>query len=217
MPPRRCSVWTLSLLALVLALTACAPTSTTAFSSDAEVLGAVDRADDGWQAWVVSDDRRMPDVTLTHTDGEPYDLRAETAGTPTLLFFGYTSCPDVCPVHLATIAAALDRPAAPELGEDLQMIFVSVDPETDTPAVVDDFLGQFDAEYVGLTGDEETIAAAMRSLGLPEAADEPEDTIGHVSQVTGFDADGVARVAWPFGTRQSDWANDLPRLVSERW
>ena len=122
-----------ALLVAAAALSACAPTSTTAVTDEGEVLGAVQRADDDLHAWVIEDTRRLPDITLTDTDGAPFNLRDDTAGTPTLLFFGYTSCPDVCPVHLATIAAALERPGAPELGRDLQMVFVSVDPGATHP------------------------------------------------------------------------------------
>src|SRR5829696_8229321 len=69
--------------------------------------------DDTWRGAVLDPARPRPAFTLTDTEGRPYDFAAETQGRLTLLFFGYTSCPDVCPVHMATLSAALDQPGMP--------------------------------------------------------------------------------------------------------
>lgn len=161
----------------------------------------------------------MPDVVLRATDGRPVDLATEFLGDPTLLFFGYTSCPDICPVHLATIASAMRASGIDH--DDIDVVFVTVDPERDTPERIDDFLANFDRRMIGLTGDIADIEAALAALDLPAAVSTGEDPrgggdlIGHPAQVIGFDAQGRARRVWPFGARRADWVVDLPRIIAE--
>ena len=92
-----------------------------------------------------------PDFTLTDTSGAPFDFRAETDGKLTLLFFGYTSCPDICPIHLANLAAVL-RQISPDFQRRIQVVFVGVDAPRDTPERMRSWLDSFDARFVGLTG-----------------------------------------------------------------
>ncbi len=203
-----------ALLALAVAVTACGPSSPTA-----AVARGLEPGDDGWHGLPLEVDRTMPDVRLTDVHGDPVDLAADTAGDPTLLFFGYTHCPDICPVHMAAIAAAMR--AVDVTTHDLDVVFVSVDPERDTPERIGEWLGHFDSRFVGLHGDIDVIADALGRLDLPGPVVEgPDprgegDLIGHPAQVIGFDADGRAQRAWPFGTRRADWVNDLPRIVEE--
>ena len=84
---------------------------------------------------------------------------ADFRGKPTLVFFGYTHCPDVCPTTLASLSQVLG-----DLGPDKQVavLFITVDPERDTPAVLKDYLSSFDPRIVGLTGDPEAVAATLR-------------------------------------------------------
>ncbi len=158
-----------------------------------------------------------PDFILNDTDGKPFDFRAETDGYLTLLFFGYTYCPDVCPVHMASLAAVLDGMPV-QVRNRIKVVFVSVDPERDTPERIREWLNAFDRRFIGLRGTSEEVEAIMRSLQLPTAVlEEPDEKgrylVGHPSQVIAFEPDGPARVIYPFGTRQADWAYDLPRLV----
>lgn len=202
------------LLALALFAGACAPTTATAISAQ-----GLERQPDGWHGVPLEVDREMPDVTLLDTAGDEVDLREATAGTPTLLFFGYTSCPDICPIHMAVIAGAMDQLRIST--EQVQVVFVSVDPERDTPERIDEFLSHYDSSFLGLHGDIDVVADALGQLDLPgpvvEGADPrgEGDLIGHPAQVIGFDADGEARRVWPFGARRSDWVIDLPRIVDE--
>ncbi len=158
-----------------------------------------------------------PDFVLTTTDGKPFDFRKETEGKVALLFFGYTHCPDVCPVHLANIAAALKK-LGPDVSNGLQVVFVTTDPARDTPEVVRAWLDKFDARFVGLTGDSAAIAAAMGQLQFGQTIREPGPTpdtytIGHSTLVLAFTRDNLAHVVYPFGIRQADWARDLQLLV----
>ena len=203
------------LLLLAVLLVACEATSSTAVSGSA----GLEPAEDGWRGSPLQTENTMPDVTLIDVDGEEVDLAARTEGRPTLLFFGYTSCPDICPIHLAAIASAMSGAGVDH--EDLDVVFVSVDPEHDTPEVVEDWIANFDRRFLGLTGDMAEIERALSALDLPGPVvegDHPRtggDLIGHPAQVIGFDADGEARRVWPFGTRRADWIDDLPRLVEE--
>ena len=163
-----------------------------------------------------------PAVVLTRADGTPYDLRAETDGYLTLLFFGYTNCPDVCPVHMASIAAVMAHMSFDETRR-MKVIFVTIDPERDTPEKLGPWLAQFDQRFIALTGDSATLHDVQAEIGVTPAV---KDTIAtgasgyamaHAAQVYAFTSDNLAHLVYPFGTRQKDWADDLPRLLDERW
>ena len=158
-----------------------------------------------------------PALTLTDTRGEEFDLRAETDGYLTLLFFGYTNCPDVCPVHMANLAAVFGD-LVPEVRHRIKVVFVTTDPERDTPERLRSWLDNFDPSFIGLRGSVESINAALAEMLLPGVAVLPaehggEPMIGHPAAVIAFSPDGLARVRYPFGVRQMDWAHDLPLLV----
>jgi protein SCO1/2 len=101
----------------------------------------------------------------------------------------------------------------------MKVVFVTTDPERDTPERMRDWLGSFDPDFIGLTGEKSVVDSIQLSLGLPPSIYEPPDedgfyVVGHASQVLGFSADGTVRVIYPFGTRQSDWMHDIPRLAA---
>ncbi|MFO7587156.1 MAG: SCO family protein [Gemmatimonadota bacterium] len=172
----------------------------------------------GWRGIVMPAAAPKPDFTLTDTDGEPFAFRAETDGFATFLFFGYTSCPDVCPVHMAGLAAVRrELDAASQRG--MKVVFVTTDPGRDTPERIRTWLDAFDRDFVGLTGTKEEVDALQLSLGLPPSVyEEPDESgfyiVGHASQVIGFSSDGTTRVVYPFGTRQADWKHDVPKLMT---
>lgn len=205
----------LLIAAVGVVLAACSPTTSTAMTA----TGLSTQAD-GWRGLPIDLDRHLPQVTLQDTDGGAVDLGDDFLGTPTLLFFGYTSCPDICPIHLSAIASAMAETSTSF--EDLNVVFVSVDPERDTPERIDDYLDNFHPRIVGLHADLEVVADALAQLDLPgpvvEGADPrgEGDLIGHPAQVIGFDRDGEARRVWPFGARRSDWVHDMP-LILEQW
>ncbi len=155
-----------------------------------------------------------PDIVLTDTDGNPFDLRAETDGRLTLLYFGYTNCPDICPVHLAQIESVLKRPAMPS---NVDVIFVTVDPARDDPASIRRFLDQFSTKFIGLTGTPDELRAAQLAFEVPVAVQEGDEdnyTFGHAGQVFAFAPDGYAYSVYPQGTRQTHWINDIPLLAA---
>jgi protein SCO1 len=209
---RRLLPCVLGLLALLAA--ACGPASATAVAAQ----GLRPQAD-GWRGLPLERERTMPDVTLLDTAGDPVELAQAFRGDPTLLFFGYTSCPDICPIHLAAIASAMRE--AGVTFDQLDVVFVSVDPDRDTPERIDEYLANFDRRITGLHGDLAVVEQALAQLDLPGPIVEgPDprgegDLIGHPAQVIGFDADGQALRTWPFGARRGDWVADLPRIVEE--
>ncbi|WEB41446.1 SCO family protein [Streptomyces yunnanensis] len=106
-----------------------------------------------------------PDLTLTDTDGKSYDLLEKTKGHPTLIYFGYTNCPDVCPTTMANIAVAVKQLPQAER-DDLRVVFVTSDPERDTPAQLKKWLGGINKDFIGLTGPFNKIQQAARSVNI---------------------------------------------------
>jgi protein SCO1/2 len=156
---------------------------------------------------------QRPTFTLTDTTGAPYDFTARTAGRPTLLFFGYTNCPDVCPTTMADIAVAL-RTLPRAVVEPLQVVFVTTDPATDNPQVLGGFLRRFDGDlpirFVGLTGDPKALEQAQLSAGVPLAEDGGRT---HSALLLLYGTDDKAHVAFDAGNTFRDIAADL-RVVS---
>jgi protein SCO1/2 len=162
-----------------------------------------------------------PEFTLTATDGRPFDFRRETDGHVTLLFFGYTHCPDICPVHMANIAAVLHRMPY-SVASKVKVVFVTTDPERDSLPRIREWLNNFDPSFVGLRGPMDEVNRVQIALALPPSVAQPKQpngdyAVGHSAQVIAFTPDDSAHVLYPFGTRQEDWAHDLPKLVSARW
>ena len=118
--------------------------------------------------------------TLINEEGQAVS-EADFAGRPMLVFFGFTYCPDVCPMSLDLLGAALDRLAetAPEKAARLQPVFISVDPARDTPAQLKDYLSYFHPSLTGLTGSQEQIDAVKKSFRVYAARARNSDANGH--------------------------------------
>src|SRR4051794_38115111 len=158
-----------------------------------------------------------PSFTLTDTSGVPYDFAARTAGRATILFFGYTECPDECPTAMADVASALRK--APELRDRVSVVFVTTDPKRDSPRVIRRWLDRFDESFVGLTGTPQQLTAAQQAAHVPPAKAGPEGPDGyqvaHSSLLLGYGANDRARVVYPPGAKVSDIAADLHLLVEK--
>jgi protein SCO1/2 len=161
-----------------------------------------------------------PAFALATTDGSVFDFRRDTNGKLTLLLFGYTNCPDVCPVHMANLAAVMQSMSAAER-ERVRVVFVTVDPVRDSSAIIRRWLDQFAVDFVGLRGTEDEVGRIQVALNLPPSTVtvdpvSKQTDVGHATQVLAFTPDNVAHVVYPFGTRQTTWAQDLPRLLTYR-
>jgi protein SCO1/2 len=155
-----------------------------------------------------------PTLQLTDVAGEPYDLAEATDGKVSLVYFGYTNCPDICPIHLSQLKDVLSRPGMPA---NIEVVFVTVDPDRDTAEVLAAYLEQFDADFVGLTGTVEEVVAAQKAFGAIVALRENDDanyTMGHDGRVFAFTPQGNAYTQYPHPTRQSAWVHDLPILAT---
>lgn len=169
----------------------------------------------------LADPPTMPAMSLPDQRGAAFHLADSTRGHVTLLFVGYTHCPDVCPVHLANLAAVI-RDLSPSQSRRLRTVFVTADPERDTAERLREWLGAIHPDFVGLRGTREQVNALEAALGLPASVVEPGESaeeyfVGHASQVLAFDETGIARATYPWGVRQRDWRRDLPRLLSGEW
>jgi protein SCO1 len=138
------------------------------------------------------------------------------ARTPvTLVFFGYTHCPDICNVVLANFASAL-RGASPAVRKDVRLLFVSTDPARDTPDVVRDYLDRFDPTYEGLVAPVGTVEKAAKALYIsyekPDGSQGGNYMVSHGTYTTGF-LHGSARVVWSADTTVADLRADLTRLA----
>lgn len=157
--------------------------------------------------------------TLTDTEERPYDFRARTDGHITLLFFGYTYCPDICPVHMATLSGAL-RELDAEARDRVRMVFVSVDPARDTPERLRQWLSAFDSTFVGLTGTDEQIAEALAFYRYPPPETSGEEvgyTVGHPASIYAFTPDDLGRAMYGVETTKAMWVHDLELMAEHEW
>jgi protein SCO1/2 len=105
--------------------------------------------------------KAVSEFELTDSSGRPF-TRRDLAGAPTLVFFGFTHCPDVCPTTLLKLARVRRRAAI----AGLRVVFISVDPRRDTPSVLGAYVHAFDPQFQGLTGDPRTIAGLAANFGV---------------------------------------------------
>ncbi|MEU1693968.1 SCO family protein [Streptomyces hirsutus] len=158
-----------------------------------------------------------PDLVLTDTQGKKYDFRAETAGKPTLIYFGYTHCPDVCPLTMNNLAVA-KKQLPQDQQDELRIVFVTTDPERDTSAALGKWLKGIDSQVVGLTGDFDTIQAGARTLGIsinaPRKDDKGQVVSDHGTQVIAFSpkTDGGYLLYGEDATVE-DYTVDLPKII----
>jgi protein SCO1 len=179
-----------------------------------------DRLNATYRGGLVAPPFQKPRFVLTDTSGAPFDFWKRTQGSVTLLFFGYTYCPDQCPMHMANIGAALKQiPAG--IADQVHLIFVTTDPARDLPAVLRRWLDHFDHRFIGLTGTEAAIEAVQESAGVPLAQKAGLSNgnygVAHANFVLAYTKDNLAHVIYPGGVSKDDWVHDLPLLIKETW
>jgi protein SCO1 len=169
------------------------------------------------------------EFTLQDTRGEAASL-SDFRGRPVLMFFGYTHCPDVCPLTLGKLRLALEQ--AGERARAVQVLLVTVDPEMDTADRMREYLSNFDPGFVGLTGTRAQLEAVTRAYGVyageaPPPAHGPHDDshaghgahppaprlIDHTSQVFGIDRRGNFRLLWGSDVTAEQIAEDIQKLL----
>ncbi len=155
-----------------------------------------------------------PRFTLTDTSGARFDFRSRTDGYTTLLFFGYTNCPDVCPTHMAFLGSALKK-LPKDVAAKFKVVFVTTDPDRDNPRALRTWLNQFGKDFVGLTGSPAEIQAAQMAANVPVAKGAP--SYDHSAFVLAYTSDNLGHVIYPSGISEGDWLQDLPQLAKETW
>jgi protein SCO1 len=174
-----------------------------------------------YRGGLISPPLPKPSFTLTDTSGAPFDFALKTQGHVTLLFFGYTHCPDMCPIQMHMIEEALKKLSAAS-ADQIKVVFVTTDPDRDSPQGLRSWLDHFDKRFVGLTGSQSAIDAAQIATNLSPAkksAVRPGGAyeVGHSAFVLAYTKDNLAHVMYPVGMKADDWAHDLPYLAKETW
>jgi protein SCO1 len=175
---------------------------------------------DAYRGGLVTPPLPKPRFVLTDTSGAPFDFWNRTQGSVTLLFFGYTECPDQCPMHMANIGVAL-KTLPTGMADQVKLVFVTTNPARDTPAVLRRWLDHFDKRFVGLTGTEAALNTVQNVAGVPPARKtEPRHghyAVAHANFVVAYTKDNLAHVIYPGGISEDDWVHDLALLVHETW
>ncbi|MCC6298243.1 MAG: SCO family protein [Anaerolineales bacterium] len=157
------------------------------------------------------------DFTLTRENGEPFWLSAQR-GNLVLLFFGYTSCPDVCPTTLAELNLALQK-LKPDDAAQITVVFVTVDPERDTPERVQEYVNNFNASFIGLSGTEAELAQVWNGYGVFRQVVDNSSAAGylvdHTARVTLIDRDGNMRISFPYDAPVEDIVHDLKLMLRD--
>lgn len=160
----------------------------------------------------------MPAATLTDTGGNPFNLVTSTKKPVTLVFFGYTNCPDVCPTVMADVASALTK-LDQSVRDQVQMLFITTDPSRDTGPVIRKYLDRFDPSFVGLTGSLDSIKDIAKTVGVPVEGMQKLPSggyeVGHGAQVIGFGKNDKANVLWLSNAAIGDLAHDFGKLVED--
>jgi protein SCO1/2 len=155
-------------------------------------------------------------LNLPDADGRPRSL-ADFKGKVTLVFFGYTQCPDVCPTTLAELAAVKQALGAD--GQRVQGVFVTVDPKRDTAEVLKAYVGNFDPAFVALRGDEAQIQAAAKNFkvfyALVPGKTEGSYTVDHTAGTFVFDTLGRVRLFVRYGSGADALAQDIKLLLAQ--
>lgn len=173
---------------------------------------------DGMHGAVPTEPYLVPALALTATDGSRTVLGADAERPLTLVFFGYTQCPDVCQLVMADIANALNR-LEPAEREQVAMTFVTTDPARDDTETLRAYLDRFDPTFEGLTGPLPRIVALGEALGVPVAKGRKLPSGGyeveHGTHVLGMTDDGSVPILWTQGTPPELVAEDIRRILAE--
>ena len=159
-----------------------------------------------------------PDVDLTDTEGQVINLARDTDGQVVLVYAGYTNCPDVCPTTVADLAAAL-RGLPAQQRDQVTVVMMSTDPLRDTQERMRAFLDQFDASFVGVTGEAEVIIPAINTMGIdvqePTTAPDGAVLVEHGAQVIAFaPPENTAGLLWTSGTSITEYRDDIQTLLA---
>lgn len=168
-----------------------------------------------YQGSLIDPPVEAPQFELSDVNGQQFQL-SELNGQVVIMFFGYTSCPDVCPVTLTEFLRI--RSKLGNQADKVSFVFVTVDPERDTPERMKKYLTNFDPGIIGLTGERPELESVWSSYGVYEAklegGSEGNYLVDHSSRVYVIDAEGNLLLTYLFGTEYQTIAEDVRHLVS---
>jgi protein SCO1/2 len=183
--------------------------------SGSAVTNVITSDDDGYRGILLDTPYAVPDLALTDTDGKPFDLASQPRRT--LVFFGYTNCPDICQVVMSTIASAMTKLSVAER-DRLQVAFVTTDPARDTRSALRTYLDRFNPDFVGVTGPLDRIDALAKPMDifikkgqkLPSGGYE----VDHSTVVVSV-RKAAGDLVWTGATSPSDMAEDLKKILED--
>lgn len=154
------------------------------------------------------------EIALARADGSSFRL-SDLRGKVVMLFFGYTSCPDVCPTTMAELKQSLEKIG--DQAKQVQVVYVTVDPERDTPERVQEYVNHFNPNFIGLSGSEAELAKVWNDYGvfreIVDGTSAAGYLVNHTARVTMIDQQGNMRVSFPFDTPVDDIVHDLKLLL----
>lgn len=229
---RRAGRATIGAAAVVALLSGCAGAATVADEAAQGTRPSITVADDSFHGTVMEPARPRPSLVLPTTSGELFDLGARPEDEVTVVFFGYTHCPDLCPTTMADLALARGL-LQPQDRDRVAVVFVTEDPARDTPELVREWLDRFDPQFTGLIGGNEATAAALDELYLPETGQvadpsgaivHPHDEGQHGHGDYALDHAGIVyawgpggrSVIYTGGTTPEQYAEDFDQLTGSR-
>ncbi|MEX1214460.1 SCO family protein [Saccharospirillum sp.] len=174
----------------------------------------------GEQTWRTTDiSGAMPELNFNLTDEHGHAVTADDyRGKSTLLFFGFTNCPDVCPTTLAQLAGAV-KLLSEDVRKDLQVLFVSVDPARDDPATLRRYTDVFGPRFIGLTGDRAALDALTGRYSTTYSYGEKDESgnydVSHSSAVFAFNREGDVRLLIRASDPVEAVAEDLRQLSQD--
>ena len=158
----------------------------------------------------------LPDFELRDTNRQPFHLK-DVEGDITLVYFGYTACPDICPLTMWDVKKALDELEAVDQSR-VHVLFVTIDPERDTPEALSRYMASFGPQFIGLTDDIPKVADVMRQFGASAEKEEVADSavgylFSHSTNLYLVDPQGNLILRYPFGFVAENLRSDLAYLL----
>lgn len=176
------------------------------------LAGCSDQARPSFNGIDVSQDGASPDFKLTGPGNQTYSV-ASFQGKAVIMFFGYTQCPDVCPTALGR-AAEVKRLLGPD-ADRLQVLFITLDPERDTPEMITAYTSAFDPSFIGLYGDAQHTAEAAKAFKVfyKKVPTGSSYALDHSSLTYALDPQGKLRLALRHDQTAADYAHDIRSLL----
>lgn len=200
------------MLALVLLITAI-----DGIAADNVAVDKVTATNTALKSGVFDPPRMAPDFSLPSSLDNQFTL-SEQRGKLLVLGFGFSHCPNVCPMTLANLAQTYKNLGA--LADQVQVVYMTVDPERDTPARLREYLANFNSHFIGVTGSAEELAALRQSYGIIAKKEVHKNggtyEVHHSSYIYLIDRDGLLRALVPFGKSADDITHDIKILLQEK-